>query len=407
MTRWLLVSLLIVVVPIASATDIVIVNKDAVGEGLNDTAPREPVGGNPGDTLGEQRRYALQYAAQILESRLVSTATIRIVVNFKVMSCARGQIAAAGAKYLVANFNNNPLPNTLYPTALANALAHRRLELELKSEDISYADIIATFTSSIDSPEYPDCIRSGTDWYYGFDGQTPDDDLNFLNTAIHEFIHGLGFQTFVSLQTGQLPKGSDGKRMPDIYSAHVKALSLPYNPLWSDESVSADERRRSAHGEGVLVWEPRGNSNTANAVRRHIDSGKINSDVKLYVPSALKLGSSVSHFTIGVSPEQIMGPFANDSKVGDGLGLSICILRDMGWVLASDVRCPDNDSVPEFQLSQVDEDRDANGNTGDDTGSGGGGCTMDRNAAFDPVLAGLVLLALGVLGWRRRLMDGI
>ena len=47
-------------------------NADAPGVGLNDPTPVAPVGGNPGTTLGEQRRIALHYAADLWGAKLDS-----------------------------------------------------------------------------------------------------------------------------------------------------------------------------------------------------------------------------------------------------------------------------------------------------------------------------------------------
>lgn len=50
---------------IASAATFTLVSTDAPGVGFNDASPRAPVGGNAGTTLGEQRRNALQHAADM------------------------------------------------------------------------------------------------------------------------------------------------------------------------------------------------------------------------------------------------------------------------------------------------------------------------------------------------------
>src|SRR5699024_8713679 len=104
--RSLVLGVLLLVAAPASATNIVIVNADDSGEGLNDTTPRPAIGGNPGTTLGEQRMNVLQYAAQIMASRLVSTVTIRIAVDFNAMDCSShpAVIGSAGTSYLIRGF---------------------------------------------------------------------------------------------------------------------------------------------------------------------------------------------------------------------------------------------------------------------------------------------------------------
>jgi hypothetical protein len=49
----------------AHAATIVIVNVDGANEGFNDPTPVAPIGGNPGATIGAQRLYVFQYAANL------------------------------------------------------------------------------------------------------------------------------------------------------------------------------------------------------------------------------------------------------------------------------------------------------------------------------------------------------
>ena len=71
--------------PAASAdkpVPIVLVNANAAGVGLNDPTPVAPVGGNPMTTLGSQRMFALQHAANIIWPQLRSSVPVRIEVSF-------------------------------------------------------------------------------------------------------------------------------------------------------------------------------------------------------------------------------------------------------------------------------------------------------------------------------------
>src|SRR5712691_264104 len=60
------------------AANIVIVNTDPPGTGLNDPTPVSPVGGNAGTTIGAQRLIVFQQAAAIWGGLLTSTVTIRV-----------------------------------------------------------------------------------------------------------------------------------------------------------------------------------------------------------------------------------------------------------------------------------------------------------------------------------------
>src|SRR6266446_1587580 len=66
----------------ATAAQIIIVNLDAPGEGLNDPTPAAPVGGNPGTTVGQQRLNVLEHAAHFWGDRLASSVPIRVGARF-------------------------------------------------------------------------------------------------------------------------------------------------------------------------------------------------------------------------------------------------------------------------------------------------------------------------------------
>ena len=60
---------------------------DAPGTGFFDTEARSPIGGNPGETLGAQRRNALERSAEIWEQFLDITGPIEIEASFNDFGC--------------------------------------------------------------------------------------------------------------------------------------------------------------------------------------------------------------------------------------------------------------------------------------------------------------------------------
>lgn len=428
MSRWLAIALfLLVTIPGAGAAEIIIVNMDGPNEGLNDPTLRTPSGDNPGTTLGELRRNAVAYAAAVLASRLQIAVPVRVAVSFEAQYCSHDNavIGAGGTQFLVRDFPGAPRPDILYPIALANSLAGQRLDVA----DKPYSDIVVTFSSSLDNRDQ-NCL-GGARWYYGLNNDAPGNDINFLINVVHEIIHGLGFQSFVHLHTGQFGDSGKGTPRPDIYSAHIQDLSLVGQPYWPE--LDARQRAASATHTGAVVWAPRGSSNTSNAVARLTD-GVRSGRVQLYAPSPLLPGSSISHFSDQVRPSQFMGPFENGATVREGLGLAMCILQDIGWQLNGHY-CPDDTPVPrprpDADYASVrfvtagaadsgrspgatagDTDNGPDDDSGDDPGKGSvnkshrgssGGCSLSPNAAFDPILVLLVLLATGVLVWRGQL----
>ena len=228
----------------AGAT-ITIINLDGPGEGFNDPTPAAPVGGNPGTTLGQQRLNAFQHAANIWGSTLDSNVTIRIQAAFNPLG--PGVLGAAGATFVFRDFGGVGLfPGAEFPaTWYGSALADKRAGTELNP---GFADIGATFSSNFN-------------FYLGLDnnhGAQPD----LVVVLLHEFGHGLNFQTFVNSSTGANFLG-----FTDIYARHLLDTT---NGLHWHEMTQA-ERQAAATKWGKIVWD--GATVTAN------------------VPSVLILGS--------------------------------------------------------------------------------------------------------------------
>ena len=64
------------------AVPVTLINNDSAGEGLNDPTVVAAVGGNPETTLGAQRLYALQAAADLWAATLSGSVEVKIDVEF-------------------------------------------------------------------------------------------------------------------------------------------------------------------------------------------------------------------------------------------------------------------------------------------------------------------------------------
>ena len=109
---------LVIAAPAAAdpQAQVVLVNLNVPGVGLDDPTPVAPVGGNPGTTLGAQRTIALQHGAEIWARNLRSHVPIRIQVAFTTRACnaTSAVLASAGALVVNLNFKHGELADTWY-----------------------------------------------------------------------------------------------------------------------------------------------------------------------------------------------------------------------------------------------------------------------------------------------------
>ena len=201
---------------------IIIVNVDGVDEGFNDPTPAEPVGGNPGTTLGQQRLNVFERAADIWEAALQPTNDVFVTAAFNPL--APNVLGSAGTTFVFSDFPGAELSGTWYHSALADQLA---------SEDLNpgFADINAQFSSNFV-------------FYLGFDNNEGTL-VDLLPVVLHELGHGLGFANFVSEAAGTLFLGS-----PDVYSEYT--YDVVTGKIWNE--MTDVERAASAINVRKVSW---------------------------------------------------------------------------------------------------------------------------------------------------------
>jgi hypothetical protein len=234
----------------AQAANIVPLNRDPAGAGLNDPTPRAPEGGNPGTTVGQQRQIAYQFAANLWGSVLRSNVDIRVAASFQPLSCTAtgGVLGSAGPWWANADFPNAPLANTQYHAALANSLAGTNLN----AADPYYVfpddmEINSRFNANLGSTG---CLES-SGWYYGLDGNTPANRISFLDVVMHEIGHGLSFSGFIDKTTGALADFGYGPQS-DVYT-HF-AYDNQSNKTFDDPTMTDAVRLQTIKTPGRLVW---------------------------------------------------------------------------------------------------------------------------------------------------------
>ncbi len=297
---------------VASAATVTIINLDVAGTGLNDTTPATPVGGNAGTTKGDQALIVFEEAASIWGGILGSPVEIKVGSSFAALSCSAtsGVLGSAGPQTAHRDFANAPLASTWYPQALANSLAGADL-------DAATNDIGMQFNGSMGTPG---CLES-LSWYMGLDAVEPANTISLLSVALHEIGHGLGFASFVTLSTGALFNA-----LPDGYSSNLEdhSTGLLYPAMTNAQRVAASTNTGNLHWTGALVVAASGVLSSGAHASGHVE---------MYAPNPAQQGSSVSHFSTSLTPNELMEP----SHTGPDLhpGLAVPLLQDMGWALAT------------------------------------------------------------------------
>ena len=310
--RALTLAILILLVgagPLFAGTTVLLVNLDDPGEGLNDPAAVAPVGGNTGTTLGEARKYAVEFAAAVWAEQLESPVPMRIGVSFDPLggTSTAATLGLGSAGLLYRDFTGAPYPATWYVAALAEK--HAGIELGGTEPDLE-----VVFNSDVDG----DLVLGPSHFYYGFDAAPPGEDVDFVSVVLHEMAHGLGFKTFADTVTGAKLNGFD-----DPFLLHLEHHGAQPSDL---ASMSDSQRAVAFTAEPDLHWIGPSALAAAGALTAGVSP---EGHVEMYAPGSLEVGNTGSHFATSLAPDELMEPFYSGESVTFDLVLGV--LEDIGW----------------------------------------------------------------------------
>ena len=294
--------------------------------GFTDPTPVAPVGSNPGVTLGAQRLFVFQTAAQQWAQLLNSSVTI--VVKAKMDSISMGCkgssaiLGDAGPSGAYADFTNAPKADVFYSVALADSLAG-------SANDPGTPQIDAEFNVDIDNGT---CLTNTTWWYdTNPNNPIPAHKVALLPVVFHELGHGLGFVSFTSLTDGSFVPIGSGMFLPDIWDFYL--FDLTQNKTWEQINPTGAASATivtSTKNDPNLVWAGRRvNEQTRDFLGAPL-VGTQSGCLRLFAPNPQQPGSSVSHWSSAANPHLLMQPVLNQTLFNK-VDLTLPAFGDIGW----------------------------------------------------------------------------
>lgn len=339
----------------------------------SDATAASAVGGNPGTTLGDQRKNALQYAVQQLAQQLNSPVPITVHACWAHLggTATRATLAHASSTSLAFTDTSFPMPwlekrYTWYSnTQIARMGGTTPCGALGGSCDGVDGDVVEiTFNSDIGTAG----VLGGSPFYFGY---TPDNSTNssdFIAIAMHEITHGLGFLGLANTDPSAGPIGAragitksattvtyqnyDLGPWDDVFGdsiVDVGADMQSYTPFFGYElnSQPNNAARAAAMTSGNTVTTTSTGTRFAPTLLRWSDPLAVNSSANqatgpapnnfpsLYAPCdvtkttacSTSVGSTLSHT---VQQGDLMNAFYNAGQ-SRMMGLAQPMLAAMGW----------------------------------------------------------------------------
>jgi len=343
----------------------------------SDATAASAVGGNPGTTLGQQRKNALQYAVQQLAQQLNSPVPISVHACWAHLggTATRATLAHATSTNLALSDNSFPMPwlskrHTWYTNTqiarMGGTTPCGALGGDCDGVDGDVVEI--TFNSDIGTSS----VLGGSPFYFGYTSDTSSNSSDFIAIAMHEITHGLGFIGLANTDPSAGPIGAragitngattvtyqnyDLGPWDDVFGdnvVNVASNGQSYTPFFGYElnTQPNNAARTAAMTSGNTVTSSSTGSRFAPTLLRWSDPLAVNSPANLMTGSApnnfpslyapcdmtsttscsTSVGSTLSHT---VQQGDLMNAFYN---VGQSrtMGLAAPMLAAMGWSTAA------------------------------------------------------------------------
>lgn len=244
----------------------------------------------------------VEAAFSVWDKILISPVPIYIHVYWEPMS--GGTLASAGSDRVYKNFENAPLRDVWYPSALADALSGRSI--------------------NGDNPDIVLKINSNAEWNLDYEGPQNFRYYDMLSVMIHEIAHGIGFMSSFEMNGSTRVKWGI-QNLPFIYDRYITDQAgngLVNNRFYTNDSEA-------------LLKEV-----TERNIFFEVDSGQYSRQrPRLHTEIPFSAGASLSHISNSQpaqtdSRDRLMLPTlslgARYHFPGNGI---LAILFQMGWAL--------------------------------------------------------------------------
>lgn len=310
-----------------------------------DSTAVTPVDGNPGTTLGEQRRNAFLRGMEQISEQLGGSGPVRVRACWRNLGGTDERTTlASAAPFLFRDdltyaapmgaIRSVEKPYTWYSLAGVAQQSGTDFCRYARSDCRGdHVDLFIQFNADVDT----DDVLGDARFYYGYGAPTAPGQIDFIATTMHEITHGLGFSGLLQTDPdGSEPVGSGFRTsfggVPESY-AHTDAYTDATVYVDNQGQVREMTRLPVAQRAEALVsgtrlrWaDPEAVVSTENP---HRNAQPPNDLPRLYAPGELEPGSTFSHLSPFGQPGQLMQPFiVNGTR---SLGLAKPMLSAVGW----------------------------------------------------------------------------
>lgn len=265
----------------------------------------------------QEAMNAFEYALGIWALHIHSDIPLRVRATWQDFETNDDRVTLGGASPTqIVQISGVGIPNTWYSIAHLTALSGEPIRDQIP--DLNH-DIRVNMNCNFDR------------WYFGIDGSTPENLIDFVTVVLHEIGHGIGFIGSVSSEESNMAEwGRGNPPRPIIFDRF--AVDGNFNDLidtdhYGNPSTDLFEAI-TGNRDGIFLNGPELNQTL---------EGETADRAKLFSPSEYLRGSTYSHFdqtTFTNTANSLMRPSIDRATAIHTPGPLFCgFLRDMEWPL--------------------------------------------------------------------------